>query len=167
MPFVLFLETAVWAVCQLVPDMRHSIGDFPLTAAAVLVALTISWAISLLMPLIVSLLHPIAELTSAEKQSLSGLLTTQAGYDSFHDFLKLEFSIENLYFWSEVNLYRQHAERLLMSSDESLIDEAIGELLDIARGIYADFIKDSAPNEVNISAPIRKRIDTVMEYAFA
>ena len=164
MSLALFIETAVWVVCLLVPDIKDAIGAFPLTTTIVMVALAISWALSLLMPLVVSLLHPIAQLTGAEMQSLPGLLTTQAGYDSFHDFLKLEFSIENLYFWSEVNLYRQHAERLIMSADESLIDESIGELLEIARGIYADFIQQSSANEVNLSAPIRRRIDDVIEY---
>jgi hypothetical protein len=161
---VLLIETVVWSICLLVPDIKNAIDDFPLTAAIVMVALTFSWALSLLMPLVVSLLHPIVPLTGDEMKSLPGLLTTSAGYDSFHDFLKLEFSIENLYFWSEVNLYRQHAERLVLADEDEVGDEAIAELLEVARGIYADFIDESTAHQVNLSAPVVKGIRQVLAY---
>ena len=162
---ILLIETVVWSVCLLVPDIKDAIDDFPLTATIVMVALTFSWALSLLMPLLMSLLHPIVPLTGDEMKSLPGLLTTSAGYDSFHDFLKLEFSIENLYFWSEVNLYRQHAERLVLADDEDEVgDAAVAELLEVARGIYVDFIDESTAHQVNLSAPVVAGIRQVLAY---
>jgi hypothetical protein len=54
------------------------------------------------MPIYVAVVHRPSIPTTEEIKTLPGLLNTRIGFDAMHQFLKLEFSLENLLFWKEV-----------------------------------------------------------------
>ena len=108
------------------------------------------------MPLYYAVYLPPAAVTSVEQlSSLPSLLETREGYDAFHEFVKLEFALENLYFWKAIREYRATCAHLAQDQ-ESPAGGQFRALLDDARKIYTDYIEVGAANyEVNVSGEVR------------
>lgn len=138
---------------------------FPFTSVLALCALAWAWCVSLAMPLYMGFAHPPRVLTEDEMNSLPDLLRTPIGHECFKQFLKLEFSLENLFFWTSVNDYRAHAESVLASSSAARAADDIRSLLQEAMTIYATFIDSAtAVHEINLSAAQLRRVQTSLDY---
>ncbi|KAL8178168.1 UNVERIFIED_CONTAM: hypothetical protein K2H54_033983 [Gekko kuhli] len=74
-------------------------------------------------------------------QSLAALLSTQCGQDAFREFLKSEFSDENIDFWLACEDYKK------TQSDH---------LHDKAEKIYMEFVQSDAIKQINIDFHTRK-----------
>ncbi|XP_032082535.1 regulator of G-protein signaling 1 [Thamnophis elegans] len=76
-------------------------------------------------------------------QSLEKLLATQRGQEAFREFLKSEFSDENIEFWLACEDYRKTQADCLHGKAEK---------------IYQEFVKSDARKQINIDFPIRKSV---------
>uniref|UniRef100_A0A8C6XNB2 Regulator of G-protein signaling 1 n=1 Tax=Naja naja TaxID=35670 RepID=A0A8C6XNB2_NAJNA len=76
-------------------------------------------------------------------QSLEKLLATQRGQEAFREFLKSEFSDENIEFWLACEDYRKTQADCLHGKAEK---------------IYQEFVKSDARKQVNIDFHIRKSV---------
>ncbi|XP_072130657.1 regulator of G-protein signaling 21-like [Mobula birostris] len=77
-------------------------------------------------------------------ESVDNLLYHKAGQVAFRNFLRKEFSEENIDFWLACEAYRK------INSPEKMASTA--------RKIYSEFIKVEAPNEINIDFTTRENI---------
>ncbi|SPR01005.1 unnamed protein product (mitochondrion) [Plasmodiophora brassicae] len=103
------------------------------------------------------------------------LLNTKAGYDAFYDQLTREFAVENLLFWTETETFRKsfqsgrgiirqgffpdhQAGSVSLPTDTGRVDLPNGKDADsaaqMARSIYAKYIGNDAPLEVNLSSDL-------------
>jgi len=76
-------------------------------------------------------------------KELLGLLSEEKGFNMFKSFLESEYAAENLNFWRAVEDYHKVAEVRLLPE---------------AQSIYKSFIQEGAANELNITAPVRARL---------
>ncbi|XP_015674126.2 regulator of G-protein signaling 1 [Protobothrops mucrosquamatus] len=76
-------------------------------------------------------------------QSLEKLLATQCGQEVFREFLKSEFSDENIEFWLACEDYKK---------------TQAGRLQGKAEKIYQEFVKSDARKQVNLDFHIRKSV---------
>nr|XP_056723503.1 regulator of G-protein signaling 1 [Euleptes europaea] len=74
-------------------------------------------------------------------QSLAMLLSTQCGQDAFREFLKSEFSDENIDFWLACEDYKK-------TQSDHLYDKAVK--------IYKEFVQSDAIKQINIDFHTRK-----------
>ncbi|XP_068748099.1 regulator of G-protein signaling rgs-2-like [Montipora capricornis] len=81
--------------------------------------------------------------------SFEKLLTSKTGVKIFHDFLKSQYSEENLLFWLAV-------EKLKKETDQAAVKE-------LAQTIYRDYLSSESPKEVSIDHRTRQMIEEVME----
>ncbi|XP_047434547.1 regulator of G-protein signaling 5 [Mugil cephalus] len=81
-------------------------------------------------------------------QDLETLLNHKSGLQAFRDFLRSEFSEENLAFWLACEEYRVSSSTLQKTK---------------AGSIYSQFINPDAPQEVNLDAETREALLSVME----
>ncbi|KAM4603293.1 regulator of G-protein signaling 5 [Polymixia lowei] len=81
-------------------------------------------------------------------QDLESLLSSKSGLHAFRWFLRSEFSEENLEFWLACEDYRVSPSHLKGAK---------------ARSIYSQFIKQDAPQEVNLDAATREALLSVMD----
>ncbi|XP_067142575.1 regulator of G-protein signaling rgs-2-like [Centruroides vittatus] len=81
-------------------------------------------------------------------ESFDNLLKSPKGRKLFHDFLKYEYSEENLLFWVA-------CEELKKETDPDIIEEK-------ARIIYEDFISILSPKEVSLDSRVREKVNRNM-----
>lgn len=81
--------------------------------------------------------------------SFEKLLTSKIGVKIFHDFLKSQYSEENLLFWLAV-------EKLKKETDLAVVKE-------LAQSIYRDYLSSESPKEVSIDHKTRQMIEDVMD----
>ncbi|KAM7443342.1 Regulator of G-protein signaling 20 [Porites harrisoni] len=81
--------------------------------------------------------------------SFEKLLRSKTGVMIFHDFLKSQYSEENLLFWLAV-------EKLKKETDQAAVKE-------LAQSIYRDYLSAESPKEVSIDHKTRQTIEEVME----
>lgn len=81
--------------------------------------------------------------------SFEKLLTSKTGVKIFHDFLKSQYSEENLLFWLAV-------EKLKKETDQATFKE-------LAQSIYRDYLSAESPKEVSIDHKTRQHIEEVLE----
>ncbi|XP_020630673.1 regulator of G-protein signaling 19-like [Orbicella faveolata] len=81
--------------------------------------------------------------------SFEKLLTSKTGVKIFHDFLKSQYSEENLLFWLAV-------EKLKKETDQAAVKE-------LAQSIYRDYLSSESPKEVSIDHKTRQLIEDVLE----
>ncbi|XP_078360821.1 regulator of G-protein signaling rgs-2-like isoform X2 [Oculina patagonica] len=81
--------------------------------------------------------------------SFEKLLTSKIGVKIFHDFLKSQYSEENLLFWLAV-------EKLKKETDQAAVKE-------LAQAIYRDYLSAESPKEVSIDHKTRQLIEDVLE----
>lgn len=81
--------------------------------------------------------------------SFEKLLKSKTGVKIFHDFLKSQYSEENLLFWLAV-------EKLKKETDQAAVKE-------LAQSIYRDYLSSESPKEVSIDHRTRQMIEEVMD----
>uniref|UniRef100_A0A8D1DBM1 RGS domain-containing protein n=1 Tax=Sus scrofa TaxID=9823 RepID=A0A8D1DBM1_PIG len=91
---------------------------------------------------------PTLEEASAWARSFEQLMLTAAGRNAFREFLRTEFSEENLLFWMA-------CEELKKEANKTIIEEK-------ARIIYEDYISILSPKEVSLDSRVRELIDRNM-----
>ncbi|XP_021104535.1 regulator of G-protein signaling 20 isoform X2 [Heterocephalus glaber] len=91
---------------------------------------------------------PTLEEVSAWAQSFDNLMVTPAGRNAFREFLRTEFSEENMLFWMA-------CEELKKEADKNIIEEK-------ARIIYEDYISVLSPKEVSLDSRVREIINRNM-----
>ncbi|NXF62928.1 RGS20 protein, partial [Ciccaba nigrolineata] len=91
---------------------------------------------------------PTLEEVNAWAQSFDKLMLTPAGRNAFREFLRTEFSEENMLFWIA-------CEELKQESNKSVIEEK-------ARLIYEDYISILSPKEVSLDSRVREVINRNM-----
>ncbi|XP_055497213.1 regulator of G-protein signaling 2-like [Leucoraja erinacea] len=82
-------------------------------------------------------------------ESVDKLLCHKAGQAAFRDFLRTEFSEENIDFWLACEAYRK------IKSPTKLASKA--------KKIYSQFIEPKAPKEINIDFTTRENITRSMD----
>uniref|UniRef100_A0A8D0BV03 Regulator of G protein signaling 20 n=1 Tax=Salvator merianae TaxID=96440 RepID=A0A8D0BV03_SALMN len=88
---------------------------------------------------------PTPEEVNTWKLSFDKLMTTPAGRSAFREFLRTEFSEENMLFWMA-------CEDLKQETNKSVIEEK-------ARLIYEDYISILSPKEVSLDSKARDLIN--------
>ncbi|KAF4022279.1 hypothetical protein G4228_014161 [Cervus hanglu yarkandensis] len=91
---------------------------------------------------------PTLEEASAWAQSFDKLMLTPAGRNAFREFLRTEFSEENMLFWMA-------CEELKKEVNKAMIEEK-------ARVIYEDYISILSPKEVSLDSRVREAINRSM-----
>ncbi|KAM9102984.1 regulator of G-protein signaling 20 isoform 2-T2 [Sarcophilus harrisii] len=91
---------------------------------------------------------PTLEEVNAWAQSFDKLMVTPAGRNIFREFLRTEFSEENMLFWMA-------CEELKQEVNKSVIEEK-------ARLIYEDYISILSPKEVSLDSRVREVINRNM-----
>uniref|UniRef100_A0A8C5V333 Regulator of G-protein signaling 20 n=1 Tax=Microcebus murinus TaxID=30608 RepID=A0A8C5V333_MICMU len=91
---------------------------------------------------------PTLEEVSAWAQSFDKLMITPAGRNTFREFLRTEFSEENMLFWMA-------CEELKKEANKTIIEEK-------ARIIYDDYISILSPKEVSLDSRVREVINKNM-----
>ncbi|KAM6170885.1 LOW QUALITY PROTEIN: regulator of G-protein signaling 20 [Erethizon dorsatum] len=91
---------------------------------------------------------PTLEEVSAWAQSFDNLMVTPAGRNAFREFLRTEFSEENMLFWMA-------CEELKKEANKNIIEEK-------ARIIYEDYISILSPKEVSLDSRVREIINRNM-----
>ncbi|CAK6973458.1 regulator of G-protein signaling 5 [Scomber scombrus] len=79
---------------------------------------------------------------------LDSVLNKKSGLHAFHEFLRSEFSEENLEFWLACEDYRVSSSNMQKTK---------------AGSIYNQFINPEAPKEVNLDAETREAVLSVMD----
>ncbi|XP_041061070.1 regulator of G-protein signaling 19 isoform X2 [Carcharodon carcharias] len=92
--------------------------------------------------------QPTAEEVRSWAQSFDKLMKTPAGRNTFREFLRTEYSEENMLFWLA-------CEDLKNEANKSVIEEK-------ARMIYEDFISILSPKEVSLDSRVRDVINKKM-----
>ncbi|XP_052572332.1 regulator of G-protein signaling 20 isoform X2 [Peromyscus californicus insignis] len=91
---------------------------------------------------------PTLEEVCAWAQSFDNLMVTPAGRNAFREFLRTEFSEENMLFWMA-------CEELKREANQSTIEEK-------AKIIYEDYISILSPKEVSLDSRVREGINRNM-----
>ncbi|XP_026983906.1 regulator of G-protein signaling 20 isoform X1 [Sagmatias obliquidens] len=91
---------------------------------------------------------PSLEEASAWAQSFDKLMLTPAGRNAFREFLRTEFSEENMLFWMA-------CEELKKEANKTTIEEK-------ARIIYEDYVSILSPKEVSLDSRVRETINRSM-----
>ncbi|XP_040343724.1 regulator of G-protein signaling 20 isoform X1 [Herpailurus yagouaroundi] len=91
---------------------------------------------------------PTLEEVSAWAQSFDKVMLTPAGRNAFREFLRTEFSEENMLFWMA-------CEELKKEANKTVIEEK-------ARTIYEDYISILSPKEVSLDSRVREVINRNM-----
>ncbi|XP_029779455.1 regulator of G-protein signaling 20 [Suricata suricatta] len=91
---------------------------------------------------------PTLEEVNAWAQSFDKVMLTPAGRNAFREFLRTEFSEENMLFWMA-------CEELKKEANKSIIEEK-------ARIIYEDYISILSPKEVSLDSRVREVINRNM-----
>ncbi|XP_005362306.1 regulator of G-protein signaling 20 isoform X1 [Microtus ochrogaster] len=91
---------------------------------------------------------PTLEEVCAWAQSFDNLMVTPAGRNAFREFLRTEFSEENMLFWMA-------CEELKREANQSTIEEK-------AKIIYEDYISVLSPKEVSLDSRVREGINRNM-----
>ncbi|XP_077019312.1 regulator of G-protein signaling 20 [Tamandua tetradactyla] len=91
---------------------------------------------------------PTLEEVNAWAQSFDKLMITPAGRNAFREFLRTEFSEENMLFWMA-------CEELKKEANKGIIEEK-------ARIIYEDYISILSPKEVSLDSRVREVINRNM-----
>ncbi|XP_010609405.1 regulator of G-protein signaling 20 isoform X1 [Fukomys damarensis] len=92
--------------------------------------------------------NPTLEEVNAWAQSFDNLMVTPAGRNAFREFLRTEFSEENMLFWMA-------CEELKKEANKNIIEEK-------ARIIYEDYISILSPKEVSLDSRVREIINRNM-----
>ncbi|XP_063156033.1 regulator of G-protein signaling 20 [Candoia aspera] len=91
---------------------------------------------------------PTLEEVSTWSQSFDKLMRTPAGRNAFREFLRTEFSEENMLFWLA-------CEELKKESNKNIIEEKV-------RRIYEDYVSILSPREVSLDSRVRGIINRNM-----
>ncbi|KAJ8385826.1 hypothetical protein AAFF_G00181820 [Aldrovandia affinis] len=93
-------------------------------------------------------LKPTVEEVSSWAQSFDKLMSTPAGRNAFREFLRTEFSEENMLFWLA-------CEDLKKETNKSAVEEKV-------RLIYEDYVSILSPKEVSLDSRVREVINRNM-----
>ncbi|CAG0916106.1 unnamed protein product [Notodromas monacha] len=88
--------------------------------------------------------------------SFERLLRDTAGIHTFAEFLKKEFSHENIYFWVAVQRYKLMFDKETSDGEENITDKEKEERISAAREIYERHLSLSASEPVNVDSQARQ-----------
>lgn len=91
---------------------------------------------------------PTADSATSWSKSLDNLLTDKCGLELFREFLRSEYSEENLEFWIACEEYRT------MRDERQVVPQA--------QKIFTDFVAIQAPREINLDSKTREATATRM-----
>jgi hypothetical protein len=94
--------------------------------------------------------------------TLEKLLASKAGFKNFSDFLISEWNVENVLFWKAIDEYRTLKAALI----ENDSDHTMMQLVQEAQNIYAKYIVEDSPFQVNISATRRMNVSHTIKRLF-
>ena len=101
-----------WFVTNMVkPAREFAVVQFPIVPLYAATIAFVMVVISIYYPLFKARALAIADARVAAQstQTLAGVLSSADGYAAFERFLAQEFSVENLLFWTDVQLYKVRA----------------------------------------------------------
>jgi hypothetical protein len=137
---------------------------FPFSTLFLLLGVSSAFAGSTLWPLYRTY-QPLEEIHSLQipedVNTLHGVLSTAEGVKSFRKYLTTEFSVENILFYSEVEEYRAKKKE----QAEGKVTEEV--LLGEAQRIYAKYIINDAPFQVNLPDQIMKELEDGLKELFS
>ncbi|XP_038622544.1 regulator of G-protein signaling 20 [Tachyglossus aculeatus] len=101
------------------------------------------------LPICEESLTPTLEQVNTWAQSFDNLMMTPAGRNTFREFLRSEFSEENMQFWMA-------CEELKQEASKNKVEEK-------AKLIYDDYISSLSPREVSLDSRVREVINENMQ----
>jgi len=150
-----------WAVFNNLSSARTVNNDvFPFSTMFLLIGVSVAIGLSTIWPLYRSyaLEDGVALDDQGDLTTLLGCLNDKGGLSGFKKFLTKEFSVENILFYEEIEEYRTKKRR---GSNDPL--ELIGE----AQRIYAKYIINDSPFQVNLPDVIIKDLEDKLKGLFA
>mmetsp|Transcript_20269 Transcript_20269/g.40161 ORF Transcript_20269/g.40161 Transcript_20269/m.40161 type:complete len:489 (-) Transcript_20269:68-1534(-) len=130
-----------WGIFSTQPEIN---AEFPVSTLCLFVIIAVAFSFSIVYPLYVSL-KPSPSLLNADVHNLRGLLNVSAGQISFKRYLALEFSVENILFYLECEVFARECGRLNVQQKR-----------DKEQAIYMKYIVEDAAYQVNLPASILK-----------
>jgi hypothetical protein len=127
---------------------------FPFSTLFVVIAVSIAFLLSTLWPLYRSLSQAQASMLDMETipdnlDTLTGILTTVSGVESFKKFLTKEFSVENILFYLEVEEFR-NATKAAIDSGRKDNQDSLTHLMGLAQRVHAKYIMTDSPFQINL-----------------
>jgi len=127
---------------------------FPFSTLFVVIAVSIAFLLSTLWPLYRSITQSQATMLDMEAipdnmDTLTGILSTPTGIDSFKKFLTKEFSVENILFYLEVEEFRKATKEAIDSGKKDNQD-SLTQLMGLAQRVHAKYIMTDSPFQINL-----------------
>jgi len=116
------------------------------------IAVSIAFILSTIWPLYRSIFQGgllDVETVPDNMDTLTGILSTQTGTDSFKKFLTKEFSVENILFYLEVEDFRK-ATKDAIDSGRKDDGDALTHLMGLAQRVHAKYIMVDSPFQINL-----------------
>jgi len=167
------LQTAITAAVIIVSWTLYGAIDslirintkyFPLSSLSGYLLVVLFFTYSVIVPLYYSV-SPQPKLNSFGQDiprnfaTLNDLLKHSMGVKAFKQFLSREFSVENLLFIEVVSDYQLRTEQMRNNSFPGWRDEQTR----IAKFVYNRYVRQDAPNQVNLPGHILNRIQMVLD----
>jgi len=169
--------TGVLAIAAVIPWLVfNGVGKtinttiFPFSTLFVVIAVSIAFVLSTVWPLYRSIFQQADILTGMENipediDTLTGILSTAAGEDSFKKFLAKEFAVENILFYLEVEEFRRSTKK---AADAGLKDDegSLRELQGLAQRIHSKYILPDSPFQINLPDAVVERLTEDLKTEF-
>ncbi|MES1916293.1 MAG: hypothetical protein MHM6MM_008125 [Cercozoa sp. M6MM] len=156
-----------WYLLNNIDSLVNGINDdFPLSTVLLWFFSLFVLGVSCVWPIYLSIKGvKVPEFEPPEKiATLEQLLRNKAGHDSFKDFLKSEFSVENLIFWTHCEDYhRQVAEAQSKIDSGVAAPHTFKRIVKAAQVILRTYVESYAPLEVNLSHSVQTDISETMD----
>jgi len=153
--------TGLLAIAAVIPWLAfNSAGKtvnatvFPFSTLFVVIAVSIAFLLSTWWPLYRSIFSTqmvILDMGTIpdNMDTLSGILSTPSGVDSFKKFLTKEFSVENILFYLEVEEFRK-ATKDAIDSGRKDNQDSLTNLMGLAQRVHAKYIMTDSPFQINL-----------------
>jgi len=150
-----------WVIFNSLSSAREVNTDtFPFSTLFLLIGVGSALFLSTMWPLYRSYAHVEGALSedTSDLTTLQGCLSDKNGLNAFKKFLTKEFSVENILFYEEIEEYRARKRR---GAQDPL------ELLAEAQRIYAKYIINDSPFQVNLPDSIIRDLEDKLKELFA
>lgn len=155
----------LWIIFNQVGSLKDDNSRvFPFSTLFLALGILAAFSASTLFPLLKSYSSQTVKVVADvpdDISSLSALLSTEMGIQSFTAFLKTEFSVENVLFYKEVQQYRDFLPTLLKEGPEGYFRSA-----EMATSIYRNYVISDSPNQVNLPHRIFSEIDLTLKQIY-
>jgi len=143
---------------------------FPFSTLFVVIAVSVAFLLSTLWPLYRSITQAQATMLDMETipdnmDTLTGILSTPSGVESFKKFLTKEFSVENILFYLEVEDFRR-ATKEVFDTGKKDNQDSLTQLMGLAQRIHAKYIMTDSPFQINLPDSVvdQLKADLVREF---